>query len=185
MAERGERCGRNGVDRIRPDQFFDVKHVAVVRVLTPCARPEYALPLRTFRLQSFPPQPGKDPFVALVRELGVGNGDLAEEAFQANFVGSCCRFQFLVDEAVHDRVDAAHEETGDAGNMSERLSRGRARFQTLDIRARHGLVRVAGEQQCHVDVDPLADQRANCRQARPGVAGTLIITLGRATVVQS
>jgi hypothetical protein len=87
IAKRRERCGRNGVDRIRPDQFFDVEHVAVVRVLAPCARPEYALPLRPVRLQRFPPRPGKDPFVALIRELGVGNRDLADEAFQANFVG--------------------------------------------------------------------------------------------------
>jgi hypothetical protein len=86
----------------------------------------------------------------LVRELGVGNRDLAGEAFQANFVGPCCRFQLLVDEAVHDGVDAAHEETGDAGDVSERLSRRLAPFQTLDIRVRHGLVGVTGEQQCHV-----------------------------------
>src|SRR5580704_19274289 len=54
IAESIEGCRRNGVHSVGPDQFLDVHHVAVVRILGAGAGPENALCLRTLRRQ-FPP----------------------------------------------------------------------------------------------------------------------------------
>ncbi len=54
IAEGVERGGRNGVHRVRPDQFFDVQHVAIGWILGAGAGPEHALRLRALGGQSLP-----------------------------------------------------------------------------------------------------------------------------------
>ncbi len=66
IAEGIERCGRNGVDRVGPDEFINIKDVAVVRILGAGAGPEHALRLRVFGGEGLPARSGKDPLVGFV-----------------------------------------------------------------------------------------------------------------------
>ena len=87
----------------------------------------------------------------------------------------------LRDDAVHHRVDSADEEAGDAGHLAWRPRRSRRTSRGLDVRLRHFFVPPDAEEQGDVDVDALADQLTNRRDAFDRGAGTLIITLSRLT----
>src|SRR5436305_7216425 len=55
MIAEGIKSGwRNGVDRVRADQFLEVHHVSVIRILGAGAGPQQALSLRSTARQSLP-----------------------------------------------------------------------------------------------------------------------------------
>ena len=89
-------------------------------------------------------------------------------------------FSFSVEERVHRRVDAAHEEAGHAGHLAEGLSLGGPRLETLDVRVGHLLVGFAAKSSVTLTLMPSVS-RALIAGRPSGVAGTLIITFGRAT----
>ena len=69
--------GRNCVDRVRADQFFHVKHVAIIGVFGAGAGPEHALRLRALLGECLPAWAAENFLIFLVGQLSVGNGDLA------------------------------------------------------------------------------------------------------------
>jgi len=166
IAEGVERRRRHGVDRVRADQFFDVKHVAVILVFRAGRGPQQPLRLGALFLEAFPARARKQMLVFLIGELGVGDRDLAlqrgEPLLLAWIVRPCDLFvELFVDRA----VDAADEKAGDAGDMGwiaaagdMFLKTGKVGLGNLDI----GLLR---EQQRDVDADALADQMLDRGQA--------------------
>jgi len=120
-------------------------------------------------LQPLPLGRAAEREIALIRELGVGDCHIPEQAVQRgagiHIDGGC---QSRGNEAVHHRVDAAHEEAGDAAHP-RRVTAGVNEFgQAVDVRARHFLVALDAEQQGDVDVDTLAGQLPDGGQALPG-----------------
>ncbi len=101
--------GRDGVDRVRSDQLFDVDYIAQLGVLGRSGRPQHALRLRILRLQFFPARSGEELLVRLIGQLGVRYRNLALQPFQFGLVAA--RGEFLVDQAVGQAVNAADEET--------------------------------------------------------------------------
>ena len=93
-------------------------------------------------------------------------------------------FQLFIDEAVGQGINAADEETRDAGDVRDVLALGGARFKRRDICLGDLLIRGLREEQRDVDVDAFFEELADGRDAffRPG---TLIITFGRLTIFQS
>jgi hypothetical protein len=61
-------------------------------------------------------------------------------------------------QRIHQRINAAHKETGHRGHMLHGLSLGQARFDAGDVSFRHLPVARQSKEQRHVDVDSLADQ---------------------------
>ena len=59
IAESIERRGRNGVDGVGPDQFFDVQHVAITGILGAGAGPQQPLRLRALSRQLLPMRAGE------------------------------------------------------------------------------------------------------------------------------
>ena len=59
IAECVERRRRDGVDGVRADQFFDVEHVAVLRILGAGAGPQQALRLRALGRERLPARAAK------------------------------------------------------------------------------------------------------------------------------
>ena len=159
VAESVERRGRHGVDRIGADQLINVENVLVSGILGSGAGPQQPLRLRAVRGQGAPAVLSKDSVVALVRHLGVGDGDLAHEA--VGFIAS----QGLK-LSIDDRVDAADEEARDACHVADITPGGGPFLESGDVGARDLFVHVAGKQQGDVDVDALADQLLDGRQSR-------------------
>ena len=159
VAKRVEGRRRDRVDGIGPDQLLDVDHVAVVGVLGPRAGPEQPLRLGALAGQGLPAPPAEELLVALVGELGVGNRDLAGQAAQhACLVRIRPRLQTRRDERIDRGINPADEKTGDAGNSLQVAAAGGVCLQARNVSFRHPLVRVLSKQQCHIDVDPLADE---------------------------
>ena len=57
-------------------------------------------------------------------------------------------------------------------------------LETREVRFDHRIVRFDREEERHVDVEPLGDERAASPFAPAAVPGTLIITFGRSTIAQ-
>ena len=72
--------GRNGIDRIGADQFFDIQHVAIGGIFRAGAGPEEALRLAPRCARACQRGPLEDFLVALIGEFGVGDGDFALQA---------------------------------------------------------------------------------------------------------
>src|SRR4029077_8380704 len=90
-----------------------------------------------------------------VSEPGVGDGYFAANAFEQSILPGVLRaLEFLVDLAVHQRVDAADEEAGDAGDVADVLAFGGAGFERREKRLRHLLIGRLREEQGDIDVDP-------------------------------
>ena len=108
---------RHGVDRVGGDQLFDIEHVAVVLVLGPGACPKQPLHPCALGTKLLPTRSSKEPLVALVGELRVGDRDLAPKfAQRAALLRILGLGQALLDQFVDRNVDAADEEAGDACN---------------------------------------------------------------------
>ena len=158
-----------GIDGVFSDQFFDVQHVPVVRVLGTRAGPQQPLRPGAFFGQRVPARRRVQRLVQLVGRLAVGDGCLAD---QAPDHGSFLRIVGLLfpfgQQCVDERIDPADEETGHARRAADPSPRGQAVLEPADVGFGHGLVHGPGEQQCYVDIQSLADQPPNGRYARPG-----------------
>ena len=82
IAERIQRCRRNRVDRIRPDQFFHVENVSVGWILGAGARPKHSLSLGSQRSQLLPARSAEDRLIKLISQFSVCDRYLAQQALQ-------------------------------------------------------------------------------------------------------
>ena len=116
--------GRHGVDRIAADQLLDVQHIAIGLVLGAGAGPEQALRIGA-RCRQLLPALGGHFLVPGIGLLGIGDRHPAAHFLQR--VGlRVARRHALVDLLVDLRIDAADEETRDAGyarNVQTRATR--------------------------------------------------------------
>jgi len=166
VAERVERLRRHGVDGIGTDQAFDVQHIGIGRILGPRGRPQQALRRGAGVGQGLPAGRVDHLQILLIGELGVGDGHLAAKPGQSLL--GVPRRQLPIDLLVDHPIDAADEETGHAvypGDVSAGLVQV---LQTRNVRVGHRQIGVDAEQQGHVDVDPLADQRPDGMHPRLG-----------------
>src|SRR5712692_6314067 len=79
ILEGDDRLQRHRVHRLRSDQLLDVHHVAVLRILRRSRRPQAALRIRALAGEELPARPRKRLLVVLVRELRVGDRELAAQ----------------------------------------------------------------------------------------------------------
>ena len=74
----------------------------------------------------------------------------------------------LLDEPIHRNVDSAHEEAGDACHPAGIAALRDQMFEAREIGFDDLFIDLLREQQRNIDVDPLADELADRRQARLG-----------------
>ena len=146
VTESIEGGGGDRVDRVGSDQLLDVEDVAVARVLRARARPEQPLGLGS-----------------PAGELRVGDGDPAEEPLQQDALRRGGGLEAPRHDLVDRGVDPADEEAGHARHPAQIGAPRGAGLQALDIGLGHLLVDLLGEEEGHVDVDPLADELADGR----------------------
>ena len=169
IAKRVHGGGRHGVDGVAADQLLDVEHVGIGLVLGARGGPEQALRLGALLRQRLPLRLGEDPLVALVCELGVGDGDLALEGFQSRFLVGVVGLRDLgVQRLVHGNVDAADEEARHARDPGDVATLGGQILQTGHEGAGDLLVGILPEQQGDVDADPIRRERPDRRDAGGG-----------------
>ena len=96
-----------------------------------------------------------------VRQPGVGDRGLALQ--RLGLIGAD-RVEPLVDLA----VDPGDEERRDGVDLAQVVTVGRGLLQTADVGVDHPAVALQGEDQGHVDADPLGDRRGDRRQAGLG-----------------
>ena len=185
VLERFQSGRRQRVDRVGSDQLLDVQHVAVARVLGAGACPQRPLHLRTTRFERLPRGAAEDVQEPPMGQLGIGTWVSAQRlAVSRRRAGQICRQQ-LVDQG----VDATDEEAGhrhrrrlQRARVAQRLSRAEEALEPRDIGVRDLLVQLDREQQRHIDVDARGNRLFD-RWEPAGVAGILIITLGRSSRV--
>ena len=152
-------------------------------VLGAGAGPQQALGLRAPRRQRLPARPGEDLLVALVGQLGVGDGHLARQRAQQRLlpgVRSSTR-QPLGDHAVEGGVDPADEEAGHAGHPGRIAAAGGEALQPLTDKPRPPAGRRPASNS-RVALTLMPSPISCSMAAMPGaVAGTLIIRLSRPT----
>ncbi len=165
VAERVQGLGRHGVDGVRTDQGLDVEHVGVGRVLGPGGGPEQPLRPGAGRREDSPAGRRDQLPIFLIGDLGVGDGDLAAQRLQGRRLGIAFG-DALVDGLVDLAVDAADEEAGDARDPAHIAAVRLQRLEARDVGLGHRQIGVDGEEQRDIDVDPLADQGADGRNAR-------------------
>src|SRR5277367_1571964 len=170
IAESVKGGGRNGIDGVRADQFFDVDHVAIFGILGAGAGPEEALSLRTLVREGFPARAGEEFLILFVGEFGVGNGDLAVDAGDQRALGGIgvVVVHHLLELAVNEGIDAADEEAGDAGDVAEVDTFFGAGFESGEVGFGDLLVGGLREEQGNVDVDAVFEQLADDRNAFGG-----------------
>src|SRR5262245_35143858 len=98
IAERAERRGRDRGDGIGADEFLDVHDVAIGGVLRAGARPQQALRLRAQRRQRLPPGACEYFSIFVIRELGIGDGNLAGQRSQELLLARRRAWQSFGDE---------------------------------------------------------------------------------------
>src|SRR6202007_1162290 len=97
---------RKGVDGVRADQLFDVKHVAILWILGAGAGPEETLRLRAFGGEGLPARAAEKFLILLVGDPGIGNGHLAAETFEQRLLaGIRSRLELFFDLAVNQGID--------------------------------------------------------------------------------
>ena len=156
--------GRHGVDGVAADQLLHIERVGVGLVLHAGAGPQQALRHRAGGGQRLPALAAGQLDIVLVGQLGIGDGDLAAQALEVLHIGAA-DLHAVVDLLVDLAVDAADEEAGDAGDPADVAALRLEVFQPGDERLGHVLVGLLAEQQGHVDVHALADQRLDCGRA--------------------
>ena len=166
VAKRIHGRDRHGVDGVGPDQLLDIEHVAIGLVLGAGRGPQQPLRLCALRGQRLPARAGEQPLVALIGELGVGDGDLALERVEAGFLVRIVGLRDLFVEQFVDRgIDAADEKARHAGDLRNVAALGGQRLKAGQIGFDHLLVDGLREQQRDVDVDAVGDQIVDRRQA--------------------
>ena len=159
VLERLQRLERHRVDRVAADQLLDVDDVAVLGVLGRRRRPQAALRRRALGAQRLPGLAGEQLLVGLVRELRVGDRELALE-----LVVAADRVEPLVGLG----VDARDEERGDRRHPREVAAGVREPLHAADVRLGDLAVALEREDQRDVDRDAGRDRLLDRRQALPG-----------------
>src|SRR5579883_472133 len=154
-------------DGIRPDQLFHVFHVAVGRILGARTGPQRALHARPPRPHGGETLPGEHREEALIGQARVGDRRPAAHRGQlpAPRLVPLGRDE-CVKAPVDLRIDAAHEEAGHRGDAVQRPAGRRQGLQAGEVSLHHPLVRLDGEDQRDVDVEALADELPDGRDAR-------------------
>ena len=166
VAERIHGRDRYGVDGVAPDQLLDIEHVAIGLVLGAGRSPQQPLRLCAFRGQRLPARAVEQPLVALIGELGIGDGDLAFERIEARFLVRIVGLRDLLVEQFIDRgVDAADEKARHAGDLRNVAALGGQHLKAGQIGFDHLLVDGLRKQQRDIDVDAAGNQIVDRRHA--------------------
>ena len=166
VAERIHGRDRHGVDGVGPDQLVDIEHVAIGFVLGAGRSPQQPLRFCAFRGQRLPARAVEQPLVALIGELGIGDGDLALERIEARFLVRIVGLRDLFVEQLVDRgIDAADKETRHAGDLRNVATLGGQHLKAGQIGFDNLLVDGLREQQRDIDVDAAGDQIMDRRHA--------------------
>ena len=159
VAEGTDGGRRHRVDGIRTDQFFNIDHIAVIRILGAGTGPQHALSLGAALGKILPAILLKNAEIALISQLRISNGDLSQDAAQQ---GLFRRISNSTEpgggECVHGGIDTADEKAGDAGNFADIESAPGKLFEAVDVSLCNLLVQGLREQQRDVDVDAFADE---------------------------
>jgi hypothetical protein len=166
VAEGVERRRGHGVDRVRADEFFDVEHITIGGVLCARTRPEESLSLRALARQRAPALAAVEFLVTLIGQLGVSDGDFAEQALQPGpLLRVARRLQPGGQLGVNGGVDPADKETRHTGDAARVAAPRHQRLQAGDVRLGDGFIRRHAEQQGDVDVEAFADELPDRRDA--------------------
>ena len=103
--------------------------------------------------------------VDLVRHFGAGNGSLSLQAPGLLRLRTACLL-LLFQDGIQKDIDAAQEEAGHRGHLAQVPSIRGQRFQACEIGVCHFAVAGEAEEQGDVDVEPLAGELPDGRQAR-------------------
>src|SRR6185312_593994 len=118
--------------RVRPDQLFNVEHIAILWIFGAGAGPEQPLALRALSGKSFPARGFNHLLVIAISLLGVGDGNLAAQRLEELCVGSLGGFETLFDDGVHQSIDSADKEAGHTGDTANILVRLQSSFQAIE-----------------------------------------------------
>ena len=169
VEKRLHRGGRHRVDGVRADQLLDIEHVAVGLVLGAGAGPQQPLGLGPLLGQTLPALIAEDSLIHLISELGVGDRDLALQAFEARFFGGVGRRgDLLVEGLVDHRINAADEKAGDARHFVRVAAFGDVVLQARDVRLGDLAIDLLREQEGDVDVDAFGGHCPDRRQTGLG-----------------
>ena len=141
-----------------PISCLHVEQLGIVRVLGAGAGPQQALGAGAGLTQGSEAGTAENFLVALIGELGVGDGDLALQ------LGA-----FVRQQRIEGGIDPADEEARHRGDAVHRLSLLHAAFQSAQVGLRHRYVALDGEQQGDVDVQTVGDELFDRGQA--GLSG--------------
>src|SRR5258708_7620750 len=156
----------NGVDGILANQFFDVKHIAILWILGAGAGPELALRLRALGCECLPPRAAEKFLILLVGEAGVGDSHLASNALQQSSLARVrASLEPLIYLAVNERVDAADEKAGHTRDVADVLALCRASFQCGKECFGNLFVRGLREKESDIDVDAVFESLSYCGTA--------------------
>ena len=166
IAEGVKGRGRDSVDRVRPDELFDVDNIAEAGVLGAGRSPELPLWHGPLRAQLGKTLAVEDVLVRLISQLGVGDGYLAEQSADAIFGCLICgRIQFGRQLFLHRGVNTADKKAGHRAGTIHRLAGSRQAFQPADIGLSHLLVNFLGKNEGDVDVQTGGDSFFNSGNA--------------------
>ena len=147
-------CGRHCVHGVRTDQRFRVDHVAIVGILGAGACPEGTLHMAAGGAQGRETLAAEALFEQLVREDRIGDRRFAQQALDERV--SRIGRELLLEQLVHERVNAAHEERCNRVHV-ERLSVLVPHLERGDVLLDHAFVHREGKDQGHVHVAPVGD----------------------------
>ena len=160
IAKRIQGRGRNRGDRVGSDQFLDVQAVPIRWILDGGAGPRQPLGLRTEGGERLPARAAEQLAILLIHDLGVGNRHFADQRAQRDLIADLARCpESRVQDPVDRGVDAVDEEAGNAGHPPDLAADGGELLEPGDVRLCCGRVGVSSEEQRHIDVDALAEQR--------------------------
>ena len=91
-----ERRRWDGIDGVRADQFLDIEHIAIIRILRAGACPQHALGLRSLGNERFPARRREDALIGFVGQLAVRDRDFSQNRLQLRFAGRVRFFLQLV-----------------------------------------------------------------------------------------
>src|SRR5262249_37476115 len=153
---------RNCVNGVRPDEFLDIEHVAVFGILCAGACPEQTLGLATVCGERLPAGSAEKLLILFVGAAGVSDSNFAMERLEEGlFARVGFGLEHSVDFAVDERINAADEEAGNAGDVRNVLALGYTSFQSREISFCDLFVSRLRKQKRDVDVDALFQGLAN------------------------
>src|SRR4030095_5093539 len=110
--------------------------------------------------QRLPASPAEELLVALVGELGAGDGHPAGQAAQDTLLSRVRRCLYACrNQSIDGVVEWADEETGPAGHPRRVTTAGDELLEPGDVGVRDPLVRLQSKEQGHIDFDGLSAAR--------------------------